>query len=180
MKCSPRSRIVSSLALAAAGLLAACASKPQVKPAATGPARPFAERHPSVSPEPPTPTTTSIRLSDDIVRACGIADSDSYFAFDSARLSAEDVRVLDLVATCFATGPLKGKNMKLVGRADPRGTEDYNMSLGQHRADSVVKYLESKRLAKNRMESTSRGELDAVGTDEPTWAHDCRVDILLD
>ena len=78
------------------------------------------------------------------------------------------------------SGPLKGRKMKLVGRADPRGSEEYNMTLGQHRADSVMKYLETKSLAKAMMASTSRGEMDAVGDDEPAWAHDRRVDILLD
>ncbi len=175
-------RLLSSripLALALAGLLPACASKPQTKPTA-GPVRPFVERHPSVPQEAPNATTTTVHLSDEIVRACGISDPDSYFAFDSARLNGEDVRVLDQVETCFASGPLKGRKMKLVGRADPRGSEEYNMTLGQHRADSVVKYLASKGLASNMMESTSRGKLDAVGTDEPSWAHDRRVDILLD
>jgi peptidoglycan-associated lipoprotein len=69
--------------------------------------------------------------------------------------------------------------MNLVGRADPRGTPEYNMTLGQHRADAVVKRLASKGVAKSMMESTSRGAMDAVGTDEPSWARDRRVDILL-
>jgi len=53
------------------------------------------------------------------------------------------------------------------------------MTLGQHRADAVVKHLHSKGLAKSVMESTSRGAMDAVGTDEPSWARDRRVDISL-
>jgi peptidoglycan-associated lipoprotein len=81
---------------------------------------------------------------------------------------------------CFASGPLEGRQMKLVGRADPRGSEEYNMTLGQHRADSVMKYLESRSVAKRMMASSSRGAMDAVGTDEPSWARDRRVDILLD
>jgi peptidoglycan-associated lipoprotein len=36
---------------------------------------------------------------------------------------------------------MKGHSMKLVGRADPRGTPEYNMTLGQARGDSVQKYL---------------------------------------
>lgn len=166
---------------AAFGLLSACASKPEVKsPVATGPGGSFTEQHPTVSQKEPHPAITTIHISEDIARACSISDPDSYFAFDSARLNGDDTRVLNQLATCFESGPLAGRTMKLVGRADPRGTAEYNMTLGQHRADSVVKYLDSHGLAKAKMESTSRGKLDAVGTDEPTWAHDRRVDILLD
>jgi peptidoglycan-associated lipoprotein len=43
-----------------------------------------------------------------------------------------------------------------------------------------MKALADKGLAKDKMDSTSRGEMDAVGTDEPSWAHDRRVDVLLD
>ncbi len=168
------------LAMVAAPALLACASKPETKPAAAGPARPFVEQHPAVPQEAPSITLTPVHIAPDIVQACGLADADSYFAFDSARLNDEDVRVLNALGTCFTSGPLKGRKMKLVGRADPRGGEDYNMTLGQHRADSVEKYLVSRGLGQSMIDSTSRGKLDAVGTDEPTWAHDRRVDVLLD
>lgn len=165
---------------AALGLFSACATKPEAKsPVATGPARTFTEQHPSVPQQEPNPTTTTVRISDEIARACGISDPDTYFAFDSARLNADDTRVLDQLATCFESGPLKGRKMNLVGRADPRGTPEYNVTLGQHRADAVVKHLHSKGVAKSMMESTSRGAMDAVGTDEPSWARDRRVDISL-
>ncbi len=169
------------LGLTLVGLLPACASKPEIKAASAtseAPARPFFEQHPSVPREPPAPTTMAVHISPDIVQACHLSDPDSYFAFDSSRLTDPDMRILNELATCFMSGPLQGQKMKLVGRADPRGGEEYNMTLGQHRADSVVAYLASRGLAKTFMESTSRGKLDAVGTDEPTWAHDRRVDIL--
>jgi peptidoglycan-associated lipoprotein len=166
------------LSLTLVALLPACASKPEVKATSNTPVRPFFEQHPSVPREPPAPTTTAVHISPDIVRDCHLSDPDSYFAFDSARLTDVDTRILNELATCFISGPLQGKKMKLVGRADPRGSEEYNMTLGQHRADAVVSYLESRGLAKSFMESTSRGKLDAVGTDEPSWAYDRRVDIL--
>lgn len=173
-----RTSVTSLLALALVAILPACASKPQTKPSEPG--QSFAQKHPSVPKEAPTPTTASVKVSDEIAKACSITDPDSYFAFDSARLSGEDTRVLNQIAKCFVSGPLKGRKMKLVGRADARGSEEYNMTLGQHRADSVMKYLETRSLAKSMMGSTSRGEMDAAGEDEPSWAHDRRVDILLD
>ena len=174
-----RTTTATVLAAALVVLVPACASKPETKPSPEH-TQSFTRRHPSVPQEAPTPTTTSVHVADEIVRACGISDPDSYFAFDSARLNTEDTRVLHQIAKCFASGPLQGRKMKLVGRADPRGSEEYNITLGQHRADSVMKYLETQSLAKRMMESSSRGAMDAVGTDEPSWAHDRRVDILLD
>ena len=47
------------------------------------------------------------------------------------------------------------------------------------RADSVAKYLFDKGLDKKQAATTSRGAMDAKGTDEPSWALDRRVDIML-
>jgi peptidoglycan-associated lipoprotein len=66
-----------------------------------------------------------------------------------------------------------------VGHADPRGGSDYNMTLGQSRADSVAMYLVKKGMDKSKAESSSRGAMDATGSDEPTWARDRRVDMML-
>lgn len=126
-----------------------------------------------------TPTASTIHISDEILRACNIPDADAYFSFDSARLTAFDERPLDALATCFERGPMKGHRMSLVGHADPRGSADYNMTLGQSRADAVESYLSGRGLGRAAMGSTSRGAMDATGHDETGWAHDRRVDVLL-
>jgi peptidoglycan-associated lipoprotein len=128
---------------------------------------------------PDSPTASAVRISDEIVKACGISAPDAYFAFDSAHVRGDDARVLDQVATCFKSGPLKGRTVRFVGHADPRGSSDYNMTLGQSRADSVAQYVLGKGLDKSKTESTSRGAMDATGDNEPTWAKDRRVDVLL-
>jgi peptidoglycan-associated lipoprotein len=69
--------------------------------------------------------------------------------------------------------------MRLVGHADPRGEPEYNMVLGGRRSDNVKSYLVRKGLPDAQAETTSRGEMDAVGTDDTTWAEDRRVDIAL-
>jgi peptidoglycan-associated lipoprotein len=66
-----------------------------------------------------------------------------------------------------------------VGHADPRGGSEYNDTLGQKRADSVKDYIIGKGMEKSKAESTSRGAMDATGTDDPTWARDRRVDVML-
>jgi peptidoglycan-associated lipoprotein len=87
--------------------------------------------------------------------------------------------VLDQLATCMTTGKLKGKSVSLIGRADPRGTEEYNLGLGSRRAASVGQYLERLGVGAPQLAVTTRGALDATGTDESTWKQDRRVDVQL-
>jgi peptidoglycan-associated lipoprotein len=173
-----------SLALLAVAIpLGACGDdKPAAKTAAD--AKPVASSAPTstnrLPQQPPdSPSASALRISDEIVKACGISDPNAYFAFDSANLRPDDAALLQQVATCFSTGPLKGKTMKLVGHADPRGGSDYNMTLGQSRADAVASYMVSKGMDRTKTLPTSRGAEDAAGTDEPSWARDRRVDMML-
>ena len=124
-------------------------------------------------------TSGAIQVSADILKACGLSDADAYFQFDSARLEKQDIAPLNTIAVCFMAGPLKGHSMKLVGHADPRGGPEYNITLGQSRADGVETYLEKKGLQKAKAETTSRGAMDATGTNEAGWARDRRVDVML-
>ncbi len=162
--------------LAAFALVACGGSKPPEATAPTGSASGG-----SASMETPAQAATSgnIQIAREILSACGIPDADAFFPFDSARLEKKDIKVLNDVATCFTTGPMKGRLLKLVGRADPRGATGYNMTLGQARADSVQKYLTDKGGDQGKFQSSSRGAMDATGTDEAGWARDCRVDLML-
>jgi peptidoglycan-associated lipoprotein len=158
-------------------LVGGCSSTKQVHPSAASMQAPDAAR--SEAPLPDTPTASNIKISRAILRACNIPDADAFFAFDSSRLTARDMAPLQAVARCFESGPLTGHHMKLVGHADPRGPTEYNMTLGQSRADSVAAYLSARGLRRDAMTTTSRGDLDATGQDETGWAHDRRVDVLL-
>ena len=173
---SARVGLIGILALTAA----ACSSTPPPKSARDVTAvAPVAQTKAVSAPSQNSPTTTTIAIDDAILRACGINADKAYFPFDSAHLESSDVRPLDAVAACFRNGPLKGRGLKLVGRADPRGDEEYNMVLGQSRADSVGSALTRDGLNQSRITSTSRGKLDAQGHDENGWSMDRRVDILL-
>jgi outer membrane protein OmpA-like peptidoglycan-associated protein len=134
-------------------------------------------------PVPVTPPATVVHVSQDILVACSIQDVPSgkapLFAFDSAALSSDDQRLLDEVATCLTTGPLAGRVLMLTGRADPRGTEAYNISLGDRRASQVGSYLERHGMSTAKLNESSRGALDATGNDEAGWITDRRVDVDL-
>jgi peptidoglycan-associated lipoprotein len=177
-----------SIALLALGItlgsssLAACGDKPPAKTA--GDVKPAPSAQASAMPRlpekaPDSPTASAVHISDEILEACGISKPDAYFAFDSANVRPDDARVLEQLASCFTSGKLKGRTLKLVGHADPRGGSDYNVTLGQSRADAVAGYIVQKGMDKGKTESTSRGAMDATGSDEPSWARDRRVDVLL-
>jgi peptidoglycan-associated lipoprotein len=125
------------------------------------------------------PAQSQINISDEIKKACGISDVDAHFAFDSANVREQDHKVLGQLATCFTSGKLAGREMRLVGHADPRGEPEYNMVLGGKRADNVKAFIVKKGMAEGKISTTSRGEMDATGTDEATWAADRRVDVVL-
>ena len=119
----------------------------------------------------------SLVVDETILEMCSLAPAN--FDFNSSTLTSADVEVLDAVADCFLDGPATGKGLLLIGHADPRGENDYNLALGQRRADSVSAYVQRRGLPAERVETSSRGELDATGTDDAGWAADRRVDIKL-
>jgi peptidoglycan-associated lipoprotein len=125
------------------------------------------------------PSRSSINISDEIRKACGISDAEAFFSYDSANVRPQDKAILKKLADCFSTGPLKGRELRLVGHADPRGEEEYNMVLGGRRADNVKSAIAAEGLSAAKIATTSRGKLDATGSDEESWAKDRRVDVVL-
>lgn len=159
-----------------------------IVPCACGSAPPKPVASPTVAATPPPPRSASVekspdravvQIAEDIRKACGVSDDDAYFAFDSSRLTQREHDVLHKVAVCFESGPLSGRSMHVVGHADPRGTDEYNLVLGGARADAVKNYLHREGLSDGKIATTSRGDMDASGKDEAGWAKDRRVDILL-
>ena len=176
-------RLVAMAALVGLGLQLGCGSDPKPPPAspAGGPDTSITTANTKGNNEKPgdNPNQSQINISDEIKKACGITDSDAFFAFDSANVRDQDQRVLGQLAKCFSTGPLKGREMRLVGHADPRGEPEYNMVLGGRRADNVKSFIVQKGLAQAKVSTTSRGEMDATGSDEAGWTRDRRVDVVL-
>jgi peptidoglycan-associated lipoprotein len=161
-----------------------CGSDPAPPPKApTGGAVVTTANPPPPAPPPEkvgdVPTQSNINISDEIRKACGITDTEAFFSYDSANVRPQDKAVLKKLADCFMTGPLKGRELRLVGHADPRGEEEYNMVLGGRRADNVKSAIADQGMTAGKIATTSRGKLDANGTDEASWAKDRRVDVVL-
>lgn len=123
--------------------------------------------------------TPSLHISEALAKECGITQTatQTSFDFDSITLSDSDRGVLTEIAKCMTEDPLRDKKIGLIGRADARGEDEYNMVLGSARAASVYQYLHDLGVTEERVHPTSRGEMDATGTDEAGYAEDRRVDI---
>ena len=176
-------KYAAAIVLFSTAIAAGCASDPPPAPAAptatvaaTPPAPPGQK---TLEKPDDDPNKLNINISDEIRKACGITDTEAFFAYDSANVRPQDKGILKKLADCFSTGPLKGRELRLVGHADPRGEEEYNMVLGGRRADNVKSAIAGQGLSAAKIATTSRGKLDATGTDESSWAKDRRVDVVL-
>jgi peptidoglycan-associated lipoprotein len=160
-------------------------SKHQVKakPVAAKPQKPMKKKAPPAESKTIVEASPNLGVTADIVDGCTVQIADlgkaPKFDYDDSDLLAEDRAVLDRIATCVVSGPLTGRKLQLVGRADPRGTQEYNMTLGNKRAKTVAMYLERVGVASQQITITTRGDLDALGKDESTWRGDRRVDMEL-
>jgi peptidoglycan-associated lipoprotein len=160
-------------------LVVACGGEtPQPKPPPPVPTVSKAVEAPKPKPAPKDP---AVIMSDEIRTICNIEENEKApkFDFDSNDLSSAEKDVLTQVAKCLTMGPLKGRSVQLVGRADPRGETEYNFTLGHKRATAVKTFMAGLGVDGAKMSETSRGELDATGTDEEGWRRDRRVDIKL-
>jgi len=149
--------------------------KPPVAPSPT----PIHAPQPQAEAQPPIQQETLI-ASERIKEKCQLPEAprqDPQFDFDASTLRSRGENILDGIATCMLTGPMKDDRLVVTGHADPRGTDEYNHGLGLRRASSAQEYLVSRGVPAARIETLSRGESDATGTDESSWQLDRRVDL---
>jgi len=97
-----------------------------------------------------------------------------YFAYDSATLEASARDGIAKNAQCIREKGMSG--VRITGHTDPRGTEEYNLALGDRRAKSVEQYLTSLGVDKKSLSSSSMGEEASRGEDESGWTQDRRVE----
>ena len=98
-----------------------------------------------------------------------------FFAFDSPKLDAAALETLEMAAACLAD---QRDALILEAHADPRGTEEYNILLTDLRGRAVAAYLEGLGVPRPKITVIAKGSLEAVGTDERSWAQDRRVDFI--
>ena len=100
-----------------------------------------------------------------------------FFEFDSATLSSEAKDKLSTVGTVLAKYP--DLKVRIEGNCDERGSEQYNLALGQRRADAAKRYLVSMGARERQLTALSFGDQKpkATGHDEEAWRQN-RLDDL--
>lgn len=100
-----------------------------------------------------------------------------YFALDRFAVAPAERPKLQNVLQWLNEHP--GQNLVLVGHCDWRGTAEYNLGLGENRANSVKRYLVSLGADAARLETLSKGSTEARQSGgEADWAKDRRVDFI--
>ncbi|MGC3962786.1 MAG: peptidoglycan-associated lipoprotein Pal [Rhodocyclaceae bacterium] len=166
------------LAALTAIVLAACSSTPTQEPA------PVANNAPiQVQPQQQPTTTTPVQPSGNpfaVLRDPNniLSKRSVYFDFDSYVVNQQYVPLVEAHARFLKANP--SAKVLIQGNTDERGSSEYNLALGQKRADAVKKNLSLLGVPESQVESVSLGKEKpkAAGHDEASWAQNRRSDIL--
>jgi peptidoglycan-associated lipoprotein len=168
-----------------AALVAACASVEEQKSATTAPqtfgtasgdtpsVRPIDRQGVAVAPTGPGSSTAAARM--------GAPTKGSvYFEYDRDDIKPEFRGVVEEHAKYLRQNT--AARVRIEGNADERGSREYNIALGQRRAEAVMKALGLLGVPASRMEAISYGEEKPrrTGHDEPSWAENRRDDVVLE
>ncbi|RCK48612.1 OmpA/MotB [Thalassospira profundimaris] len=153
---------------AAAALLAACETAPDSSATSQGAGVSTMNQ--------PADTTTSSTLSESSPEWFAVNVGDRvFFAYDQYDLSPEARRTLELQAAWLKKYPQY--TVLVEGHTDERGTREYNLALGERRANSAKDYLIALGVDPSRIETISYGKERpvALGHDEASWAKNRRA-----
>jgi peptidoglycan-associated lipoprotein len=101
-----------------------------------------------------------------------------YFDFDRSNIKSRERGKLKAIAEC-----LKGDNvapLTIEGHCDERGTEEYNMALGERRANAAKKYLSRLGVDGGKVQTTSLGKNRPAsdGSNESAWSKNRRTEFV--
>ena len=167
-------KLATILLLASATTLAACAKKaPETLPP------PPAE---TVTPTPPTPQAqpSGPQVGTQAHFAAAVGSSTTvYFDTDRYNIDSQDAAALQAQAQYFARYPQI--TFTIEGHADERGTREYNIALGEKRANAAKNFLASLGVDPARIAVVSYGKERpvALGSDEASWAQNRRAASVL-
>ena len=100
------------------------------------------------------------------------------FDFNEFILTSDARSTLEANAECIKSRPDEA-SVKVEGHADERGTEEYNLNLGQKRANAVKKYLKSLGVSASKIKTVSKGEEEPINnsSDEAAWSENRRSEV---
>jgi peptidoglycan-associated lipoprotein len=170
------------LPLMLTALIAACASTEEQKPADQGtqsPASPTAPSARAVERSGPAATTPRTPGSSLTAKTGAPGQSSIYFDYDHDEIKPQFRGVIEDHAKYLRQNPTI--HARIEGNADERGSREYNVALGQRRAEAVMKALSLLGVPADRMEAVSYGEEKPRGTghDEASWAENRRDDLVI-
>ena len=99
-----------------------------------------------------------------------------YFDFDKYNLKPPAIEKLDKIADWISNNP--GAKISIEGHCDERGTSEYNLALGERRANSAMKYLVNLGVTADSLSTVSYGEERPAdpGHNEDAWAKNRRAE----
>ncbi|HVX41641.1 MAG TPA: peptidoglycan-associated lipoprotein Pal [Gemmatimonadaceae bacterium] len=99
-----------------------------------------------------------------------------HFDFDKSDIRPEDQQILDAKVPVLQANP--SVTIRVAGHTDERGSDEYNLALGQRRAAAVKAYLVQHGIADSRIETISYGEERPIaqGHDESAWSQNRRAE----
>jgi peptidoglycan-associated lipoprotein len=174
------SKILGLVMAASALVFTACAKKPvRTGPDATqvGPAAPTVNPEQIAVADPNSALTAreNVGTPDDANKS---VVEPIFFALDRAAVPPAERPKLQTAVKWLADNA--DKNLVLVGHCDWRGTAEYNLGLGDRRANAVKKFLQSLGVDEKRLETLSKGSTDAKQSGgESEWSKDRRVDFII-
>ena len=112
------------------------------------------------------------------MRRSALATRVFYFDFDIAEFRQADRDVLNFHAQDLTTD--RSKQVRVEGHADERGTREYNIALGERRANSIMNYLIVNGASRNQIEMVSYGEERPAdrAESEAAYQRNRRVEII--
>lgn len=168
-------RILSLLAIS--GFLAACSSTPT----ATAPQSSATAEPTSASASAPAPASGATMTSD-LYPAKGMGGAlgqrEVFYDFDKFNVKDQYLPVVSAHAGFLKAHPKA--HLTLQGNADERGSSEYNLALGQRRADAVSKLMSAAGVSESQVETISFGKEKphAAGHNEAAWSQNRRTDIV--
>jgi peptidoglycan-associated lipoprotein len=161
-----KNKVAAYAVVALAAALAGCSGSGETKPentapTSTAPTQNYAPPAAPIASGPTTPTAHSV-----------------YFDFDKSDIKPEGQAVISSWAQYLAANPTV--KVRLEGNTDERGTREYNIGLGERRANSVGSALQAQGVSASQLSTVSYGKERpvALGHDEAAWSQNRRADIV--
>lgn len=160
--------------------LAGCPKRPEVAlaaPSAVGPTAGTVPGSSAVAPvpktaevpvtRPPAPAEAPVNLAPAVAAATPLQDI--FFDFDDSRIRSDQQRTLEQDFAWLKAHP--EARVQVEGNCDERGTEEYNLALGERRAETVKQSLVAEGIAADRIHTISYGKDKpfVVGHNEDAW-----------